>query len=149
MRISEDPLFAGAAFGPFATSKAFTLSAGFGTKTVYVQFKDTSGTFSNVFNDQINYSASCASRDVTPPTCVVTAVRRGNPQQQDVTVTDTGSGLDSITNVVVSNGTVAIPPFTSGTTNGVVVTATKTDQTKKTRWSFDATDKAGNTKHCV
>jgi outer membrane protein assembly factor BamB len=61
MRISEDPLFTGASFGPVATSKPFTLSAGFGTKTVYIQFKDSSGKLSNVFNDQIEYSASCGA----------------------------------------------------------------------------------------
>jgi outer membrane protein assembly factor BamB len=63
MRISEDPLFTTASFEPVATSKAFTLSAGFGTKTVYIQFKASSGELSNVFNDQIEYSASCGGTE--------------------------------------------------------------------------------------
>jgi outer membrane protein assembly factor BamB len=59
MRISEDPLFTGASFEPVATTKAFTLSAGYGTKTVYIQFRDSSGNLSNVFNDSIEYAADC------------------------------------------------------------------------------------------
>ncbi len=71
MIISEDPLFTGATFEAYATTKQWTLSAGFGIKTVYVQFKDTSGFLSNVFNDQIEYAESCAiseSIDLTPLT---------------------------------------------------------------------------------
>lgn len=70
MRISEDPLFASAAFGPYATSKSFTLSPGFGTKTVYIQFRNTSGAQSNVFNAHIAYSQSCSR--TTPPACTRT-----------------------------------------------------------------------------
>jgi hypothetical protein len=80
MRISEDPLFTGASFGPVATSKAFTLSAGFGTKTVYIQFRDSSQQLSNVFNDQIEYSASCGG-GVTPaqkPTAAGTLAQSQN-----------------------------------------------------------------------
>ncbi len=60
MRISEDPFFAGAVWEPFAATKTWTLSPGFGTKTVYVQFRDSNGLLSNVFNDQIDYSESCS-----------------------------------------------------------------------------------------
>jgi len=59
MRLSEDPLFTGAVWEPYSETKAWTLSSGFGTKTVYVQFKDSTGQLSNVFNDQIEYSDSC------------------------------------------------------------------------------------------
>ena len=60
MRISEDPLFTGASWEPYNETKSWPLSAGFGIKTVYVQFKDSNGQLSNVFNDQIEYSESCA-----------------------------------------------------------------------------------------
>jgi Putative Ig domain len=82
------------------------------------------------------------------PTCKVTALIKGPPTQQQVTVQDTGSGLKSITNIKITNGTVATPSFTQGTTGPVVVTATKTNQSAKTVWSFDATDMAGNLTDC-
>jgi hypothetical protein len=66
MRISEDPLFGGAVWEPYSTTKAWTLSAGYGTKTVYVQFKDSNGQLSNVFNDQIDYSANCGGSNQVP-----------------------------------------------------------------------------------
>ena len=44
---------------PYSETKAWTLSSGFAPKTVYVQFKDSTGQLSNVFNDQIEYSDSC------------------------------------------------------------------------------------------
>jgi len=59
MRISEDPFFAGAPWIPYQQTSSFTLSAGFGTKTVYAQLKDNQGLLSNVFTDQIDYKSSC------------------------------------------------------------------------------------------
>lgn len=64
MRISEDPLFTGASWEPYATTKAWQLSAGYGTKTVYVQFRDSNGQLSNVFNDMIEYSQNCGGTSV-------------------------------------------------------------------------------------
>ncbi len=96
-------------------------------------------------------STTTTSTTVAPagPTCVVTALIAGPPEQEQVTVTDTGSGLASITNIEITNGTVSVAPFTPGTTGPVVVTATKTDQTMQTVWSFDATNVAGVTTHCA
>ena len=37
MRLSEDPLFADAAWQPFSATPAFTLSEGFGTKTIWAE----------------------------------------------------------------------------------------------------------------
>jgi hypothetical protein len=89
----------------------------------------------------------CTSNPPPSLTCVVTAVRAGPPAQQDVTVRAAG-GLARISNVSVTNGTVAVPSFMSGTTGPVVITATKTNQALRTVWSFDATDSMGNTHHC-
>jgi Putative Ig domain len=87
---------------------------------------------------------------VTPlPTCKVTALIQGPPAQQQVTVRDAGLGLQAITNIKIVNGTVAPLSFSVGTTGPVVVTATKTNQTERTVWSFDATDTAGNVVHCA
>jgi hypothetical protein len=91
-----------------------------------------------------------APQDTTAPACAVTAVRSGPPKQQDVTATDGGSGLgaDAVSNVLISNGAVNFTPFASPSRSGLVLTATKTDQTQITRWSFTAMDWAGNSKIC-
>jgi hypothetical protein len=78
----------------------------------------------------------------------VTAVRWGLRPEVDVTVTDTGSGLASITSVHTLNATVHVPPFTPGATSPVVVTVKKYLPLLPMFWSFDATDVAGNTRHC-
>jgi hypothetical protein len=65
------------------------------------------------------------------PTCTVTQTVIDPPARQTVTVHATG-GLASITRIAIINGTVAQPTFTPGTTGPVQVTATKTNQSKKT-----------------
>jgi hypothetical protein len=89
-------------------------------------------------------------RDTTAPACAVSGLRAGPPKQQDVTASDSGSGLgpDAISAVTISNGSVALSPFSSPSTGPLVVTATKTDQALVTQWSFTATDWAGNVKDC-
>jgi hypothetical protein len=116
-----------------------------------------------------------APRDSTAPTCVVTRTDvTANPAQQDVTAQDGGSGLDAgdampasfppysptftgfpdiretggISNVNVTNGSVSWTPFTAASRSPLVLTATKGDQTQKTRWSFVAKDQAGNQTNC-
>ena len=58
MRASEDPAFAGVSWVPFATSLDFMLSAGDGTKVVYVEFQDEAGNTSSAVNDAITYDAT-------------------------------------------------------------------------------------------
>jgi LPXTG-motif cell wall-anchored protein len=77
----------------YASTKAWTLTAGDGTKTVYAQFKSSSGNTSTV-NASIEYTKP----DITPPTFSVS----GNPSdwtKENVTLTvdarDTESGLAS------------------------------------------------------
>jgi len=103
-----------------------------------------------------------ATQDVTPPSCVVTALRAGPPKQQDVTLTDAGSGIgpDAVRSdgITIANGTVAFTPFLTAFRSpaaspppanaGLVLTATKTNQAVVTNWSFTARDWAGNTKLC-
>lgn len=89
--------------------------------------------------------------DNTKPTCGSMVVRRGGgpngEDEADVTISDTPSGIASITNFTVTNGTFSIPAFTPGASS-VTVTATKTDPSQVTRFEFDVTDLAGNTIHC-
>jgi hypothetical protein len=49
----------------YATTKAWTLTSGSGTKTVYVKFKDTPGNWSTVYSDTIVF-------DTTLPTGTIT-----------------------------------------------------------------------------
>lgn len=104
-----------------------------------------------------------AVRDTVAPTCVVTAVRAGPPKQQDVTLRDAGAGIGSDAvapeEITIANGTVAFTPFTTtfrspGTApapsnDGLLLTATKTDQSAVTQWSFLARDWAGNVRNCA
>ncbi len=68
MIISEDPFFAGAVYEPYAATKNWTLSAGFGLKTVYAKLKTSGGTESNVFSDTIDYEATCQGAPTPTPT---------------------------------------------------------------------------------
>jgi outer membrane protein assembly factor BamB len=112
MRISEDPLFSGVAFEPVATSKPFTLSSGFGTKTVYIQFKDSSGQLSNVFNAKIEYAASCSGITLAPETAENPV---GTTHTVTATVTEEGSHRQGATVTFTVTG--ANPQTGSGSTN--------------------------------
>ena len=80
MIISEDPFFAGAVYEPYAATKNWTLSAGFGLKTVYAKLKTSGGAESNVFSDTIDFETVCEGQatptpaPTTTPTAVVTAI---------------------------------------------------------------------------
>ena len=55
MKISNNPDLSGASWEPYATSKTWTLSEGFGTKTVYVLYVDIDDNFSDVTSASIEY----------------------------------------------------------------------------------------------
>ena len=90
--------------------------------------------------------------DTTKPSCGTFVIRRDNTpgghDEADVEVSDTGSGIASITNFTVTNGSASIPAFTPGA-GSVTVTAIKNVQGQTTSFEFDVTDMAGNTTHCV
>jgi hypothetical protein len=86
--------------------------------------------------------------DTTPPSCALTAVIAGPPKQLQITVQDTGSGLKTVQVTESSNATVAVPPFTVGTTSPLVVVATKIDQTQGASVGLQVTDVAGNVTSC-
>lgn len=52
MIYSENPEFSDAIYIPYKQSDLYTLSSGYGTKTIYIKFKDAAG------NESIRYSAS-------------------------------------------------------------------------------------------
>ncbi|MCP4422068.1 MAG: CAP domain-containing protein, partial [Chloroflexi bacterium] len=57
IKISEDPLFTGLSWQPWAQTKTFVLSSGDGIKTVYVKFTDDSNQVTS--NDTILLNGSC------------------------------------------------------------------------------------------
>ena len=56
----------------YATSKAWTLSSGAGTKTVYVQFKDAAGNWSGSFTDTIVLDTTAPTITATTATNITT-----------------------------------------------------------------------------
>jgi hypothetical protein len=88
-----------------------------------------------------------------PPLCTVSAIRRdgagsySGDDQEDVTV-QAPAGLASLSNVQFSNGSVDVPTIAAGTTQPVVITATKATQGVPTAWGFKVTDETGDTVPC-
>ena len=83
----------------YATSYSWTLSSGYGTKTVYAKFKDNSGNWSSAVSDTIAYI------DATPPTGSV-VINSGAASTSTTAVTLTLSASDnsgSVTGMKFSN----------------------------------------------
>ncbi len=72
----------------------------------------------------------------------------GPPTQLQVTVSDPQSGLQSIVVTQSDNADTPVPPFTVGTTDPVVVTATKINQSQGAHVTLQITDLAGNVTVC-
>jgi hypothetical protein len=71
----------------YRTSKAWTLTAGDGAKTVYVQYKDCAETLSNICTGNITV-------DTTPPACSI-VINGGDAQTNTASVTLTLSATDA------------------------------------------------------
>ena len=79
----------------YTTAKSWTLSSGYGTKTVYVKFSDKAGNWSTAKYDTIAYSAPA---DTTPPTGTISinsAATYTNTTAVTLALsaTDSGSGM--------------------------------------------------------
>jgi hypothetical protein len=83
----------------------------------------------------------------TPPTCPTTLFS-GPPAVATTTFQDFGSGLVSLVITRSENADTVVPPFIPGTTEPVVVTSTKIDQSQRARIEIIATDGAGNVAIC-
>jgi hypothetical protein len=79
-----------------------------------------------------------------PPTGTITGINPGPPKQVLISVQDLESGLASITVVSAVNADMGIPVFTVGTTNAVIVTATKINQSQSATFALRVTDVCGN-----
>jgi YVTN family beta-propeller protein len=83
-----------------------------------------------------------------PPSCQLTGIVAGPPEQIQITMQDTGSGLASIQATESVNASVSIPGFSTGTTSPVVVTATKLNQSQGSEVGFTVTNVAGLSTSC-
>ena len=86
--------------------------------------------------------------DASQPTCPITLDVPGPPARVRSRFQDTGSGLAELLVTKSENADTVVPPFTVGTTDPVVVTATKIDQSKRSRVETRITDLAGNVRFC-
>jgi hypothetical protein len=95
--------------------------------------------------------------DTQPPSC--TAHRYTTTAKNEFGGVFDSGGLQSISNVQVTNGTVQVGvdpnsqydhlKFVPGQTGSLGLRATPTDSSVPMHWSYDATDAAGNTSHCT
>jgi len=91
MRFSNED-FVESAPEAYATTKAWTLTAGEGIKTVYVKFKDMAGNWSTRYSDMIFFEMTPPTTTASPPGGVY-----GTPQTVTLTCSDgSGSGCDKI-----------------------------------------------------
>jgi hypothetical protein len=100
MRFSDDGISRTASFEPYASGKAYTLPAGDGPKTVYVQFQDSEGNVSDAVSASIKL-------DATPPVVTVTTPVEGATYVKDQAVTADWSASDAYSGVASEAGTVA------------------------------------------
>jgi hypothetical protein len=87
---------------------------------------------------------SGSSADLTPPVVTVSAIIPGPPEQLKLSTIDAQSGLESIQVSRCINCTAATAPFTIGTNNAVITTATKKNRSESSTVKLEATDVAGN-----
>jgi len=86
--------------------------------------------------------------DPNKPRCPITLNDPGPPARIEVTIQDTGSGIAEILVTRSENADTVVPPFTVGTTDPIILTATKIDQSLRARVEARVTDLAGNVALC-
>lgn len=111
---------------------------------------------------------SVVTADTLAPSCGTPVVKPMGPEnptpespRSELVGTFDARGLQSVTNIEVTNGTVQVGEphflpyrqFVPGQTGPLQITATRTQEAEDARlpmhWSFDVTDAAGNTSHCL
>lgn len=86
--------------------------------------------------------------DSAPAQCPITLNDPGPPARVEVTIKDVGTGLAEILVTKSENADTIVPPFTVGTNDPVVLSATKIDQSQRSRVEARVTDLAGNVRLC-
>ncbi|MGH2933620.1 MAG: hypothetical protein ACRDL2_03775 [Gaiellaceae bacterium] len=100
-----------------------------------------------VFNLTHTCPATPPPPDTSPPACKLLYTTTGPPKSITVEVQDTGSGLETVV-ATTHNADAPVPPFTTGTTGAITVTATKIDQSQGATLELTVTDVAGNQTVC-
>lgn len=133
--------------GPQWNTDMFTINipAGAGTTTVQLNSEPVNQNPDSLL--WVLAAIRVEQLDTSKPTCP-TVLLSGPPAQAVTTFQDTGSGLAELLVTKSENADTVVPPFTVGTTDPVVVTSTKIDQTKRARIEIRATDLAGNVAIC-
>ena len=135
----------------------FAIPSGVGSTTVQVKSENHGGT-SDDNPDSLIWvllatrvpvpAAGGTGGETTPPVCVLNAMRSGPPTQSDIKVQDGGSGIASIVVNQSTNADTPVPPFTVGTNDPLIITATKIDQSQRSQVELTVTDVAGNVTVC-
>lgn len=86
--------------------------------------------------------------DTNPPSCTVLGINPGPPATLTVRLQDGESGLAQIQVITAVNATVNVPVFVVGTTDPVIVVATRIDQTQPATVILRGIDVAGNSVVC-
>jgi hypothetical protein len=144
MRFSNDGVTFGA-WQAYSSSASYTMPAGDGTKTVYVQFRNGAGVISATASDSIIL-------DTTPPSITsppAPALKAGQVGTTNVRVGITWSATDATSGVAtyslkrsVNGGAFASVTLSNPALNSVVQSLTPG---KRYHYEVSATDKAGNT----
>jgi hypothetical protein len=100
MRFSDDGTSWPVSFAPYATTAAYTLPAGDGAKTVYVQFQDSEGNVSDAVSASIKL-------DTTPPVITLNVPKDGATYLKGQAVSADWSTADAYSGVASQSGTVA------------------------------------------
>jgi len=121
MRFSDDGSSWPAGFELYATSKAYTLPAGDGAKTVYAQFQDSEGNISDPVQASIKL-------DTTPPVITLTTPVAGATYLKGQAVSADWSTWDAYSGVASQWGTVASgAPLDTASFGAKSFTVTATD----------------------
>jgi len=137
---------------PAATSPTFALNAAGEVDATTFNFTVSVGqrAFMAHYAGNGTYTASngpCESVTVaTMPICILTATIAGPPKQIQITV-QAAAGLAAIIPTTLTNATLLIPAY-AGTTNPVVVTATKVNQTAGAHVALQVTAVGGASTTC-
>lgn len=107
-------------------------------------------------NDQIPLSdtasfsltVSAADQDHNPPDCALLGINPGPPATLQVRLQDGESGLAQVKVLVAVNVEVDIPVFIPGTTDPVIVSATKIDPNRSSTLTLEVFDLAGHSITC-
>jgi hypothetical protein len=115
-------------------------------------FPTSPGAFQPTFGGGTCFSAPCLDAFVVkitlgPPACEVAALQPGPPAQLQLAV-QAETGLASLVVTETTNATVAMPTVMPGTTDTLLVTATKLDQTTSSSVTLRATDQTGASTDC-